>query len=86
MKITKLNKILVLISVTSGIAALGCELIVDFDRTRIPVETTEGGAEAGATDASNDAPTTPDAEAGTNETGDAGSDADAGITDAPSDG
>jgi len=85
MKITKLNKILVVISVMSGVAALGCELIVDFDRTRIPIEGTEGGSEAGATDASNDVST--DAPVVSQEAGpEAGPDADAGLTDAPTDG
>jgi hypothetical protein len=78
MKISKIQKGLVLLTVAAGMFAVGCELIVDFDRTKIPVEVSEasipdanvpdtaipaeGGAEAG-----------PDAEA----------DADAGeITDA----
>jgi hypothetical protein len=53
-------------------AALGCELIVDFDRTKIPVEQTEAGPTDGSvvdtgTDTGVDA-TVPDAS-------DAGSDA-----------
>ena len=41
MKLRKtLKKPLVLI-VASGVLALGCELIVDFDRTKIPTETTD---------------------------------------------
>ncbi len=67
---SKIKKALVL-TIASSAFALGCELIVDFDRTKIPVE---GAAEAG-TDA-----TTPDTGApdtGTPDTGatDAGTDA-----------
>lgn len=77
MKISKIQKGLVLLTVTAGMLAVGCELIVDFDRTKIPVETpeasvpdvlvpetsvpTEGGAEAG-----------PDSEAPEGDGGDAG--------------
>ena len=39
MKISKIQKGLVLLTVISAMFAVGCELIVDFDRTQIPVET-----------------------------------------------
>ncbi len=57
MKRARIRKGLVLISFAS-IFALGCELIVDFDRTKIPVETTETGAPGDATlpEAATDAP------------------------------
>ncbi len=48
MKVSKIRKAIVLI-VAASTFALGCELIVDFDRTKIPVETIEAG---GALDAS----------------------------------
>jgi hypothetical protein len=38
MQIRKITKALVLVIASSGAFALGCELIVDFDRTKIPVE------------------------------------------------
>ena len=41
MKLRKTRKGLVLIAFASALG-LGCELIVDFDRTKIPVETTDG--------------------------------------------
>lgn len=41
MRISKFQKGLVLLTVTAGMLAVGCELIVDFDRTKIPVETPE---------------------------------------------
>jgi hypothetical protein len=44
MKTSKLQKGLVLVTITAGVFAVGCELIVDFDRTKIPVETTEASA------------------------------------------
>lgn len=69
MKINKIQKGLVLASIAAGVLAAGCELVVDFDRTRIPVEV----AEASIPDANvSDSPAP--VEAG-NE--DAGTDADA---------
>ena len=72
MKTSKIQKGLVLLSLTAGMFAVGCELIVDFDRTKIPVETTEAsvpdvvipetsvpteaGTEEGGTDADADIP------------------------------
>jgi hypothetical protein len=41
MKTTTIRKGLFLLALISGACAIGCELIVDFDRTRIPVDTTE---------------------------------------------
>ncbi|MDF2694308.1 MAG: hypothetical protein K0S65_2691 [Labilithrix sp.] len=43
MKISKIQKGLVLLTITAGVFAAGCELIVDFDRTKIPVETPDTG-------------------------------------------
>jgi hypothetical protein len=88
MKISQIKKGLILVTIVSGTLAVGCELIVDFDRTKIPVETTEAsvpdattpeeasseaGAEAGDADA-----TTPvaDADAGAQGAQDADADAD----------
>ena len=86
MKLQKTKKALVLVGLFSTIG-LGCELIVDFDRTKIPVEEvpetggpdapevdTGTGGDTGAPDATQDAPTTNDA-------GDAGD-----ASDAPADG
>lgn len=72
MKRTRIRKGLFLLSLAS-MFALGCELIVDFDRTKIPVESTETGPTGDATlpEASSDAPA-----------GDAEVDADAATTDA----
>lgn len=55
MKVAKLRKALVLTIVMSALG-LGCELIVDFDRTRIPVEGSDAAAinEAGTADATTD--------------------------------
>jgi hypothetical protein len=47
MKISKIQKGLVLLTITAGVFAAGCELIVDFDRTKIPVETPDTGAPDG---------------------------------------
>jgi hypothetical protein len=54
-----LQHTLVLVTIATGLFAGGCELIVDFDRTKIPVETIEAGP---ALDASSldDASTDPD--------------------------
>jgi hypothetical protein len=38
MKIRRLKKTFVLVTIASATLAIGCELIVDFDRTRIPSE------------------------------------------------
>jgi hypothetical protein len=38
MKINTITRALVLLTVATGALAVGCELIVDFDRTKIPVE------------------------------------------------
>jgi hypothetical protein len=46
MKSTKIQRGLVLGSVLVGFLTVGCELIVDFDRTKIPVEAPEASAEA----------------------------------------
>ena len=41
MKLSRIRKGVVLV-VAAGALGLGCELIVDFDRTKIPVETNDG--------------------------------------------
>ena len=75
-------------AVTLATALAGCELIVDFDRSKIPVADTDSGViptpvdgsipETGATDggsdATSDAPVTTDG-GSASATGDAGSDA-----------
>ena len=71
MKITKIHKGLVLVTIVAGMFAVGCELIVDFDRTKIPVETSE----ASVPDVNVPETTTP--EAGTGADADAGDESDA---------
>ncbi|MBN9159510.1 MAG: hypothetical protein BGO98_47675 [Myxococcales bacterium 68-20] len=68
MKISKIQKGLVLLTITAGVFGAGCELIVDFDRTKIQPEVADaaGGdgaapAEAGPGDAGPDAAETLDA-------------------------
>ena len=85
MKISKIQKGLVLISMSAGMFAVGCELIVDFDRTKIPVEITEASIPDVVTpdgyvpiDASGTETSTADADAGsTVDAADAADDADA---------
>jgi hypothetical protein len=82
MKTRKLTHALLLFSLTCGAFGLGCELIVDFDRTKIPVPdagptldaSTEGGA---VPDGGGAVPT----EGGSPDAGEAGS-TDAGEADA----
>jgi hypothetical protein len=76
MKISKIQKGLVLLTITAGVFAVGCELIVDFDRTKIPVEISE----ASIPDV-NIPETIPSLEAGADAGADA-ADADAEVTDA----
>jgi hypothetical protein len=64
-------RIAALACASAVIASMGCELIVDFDRTRIPVEGTDTGIPPEASlpdgttlEASTDAPTEAAAEAG----------------------
>lgn len=78
MKRSSINKGLFLVLATSALA-LGCELIVDFDRTRIPVEEADGAA---AVDAAPSETGTP-VEAGAGDA-EAGTDADAGPDDSGS--
>lgn len=69
MKISKIQKGLVLLTITAGVFGAGCELIVDFDRTKIQPEVSEASvpdanapaAEAGTGDAGADAAETQDA-------------------------
>jgi hypothetical protein len=46
MKISRITKGLILLTAMTGTFAVGCELIVDFDRTKIPVEATPDAADA----------------------------------------
>ena len=75
MKSRKITKALVLASIIAGTFVAGCELVVDFDRTKIPVDVSE----ASVVDA-NTADTGVLIEAGPED--DAG---DAGISDAATD-
>ncbi len=79
MKISTIKKGLVLLTMSAGVFVVGCELIVDFDRTKI----VEPSAEASLPDVNIPETFTPvseagpaDAEAGTTEdAGDGGTDA-----------
>jgi len=53
MKLRKIRNRIVLVAAV-GTLALGCELIVDFDRTKIPVEGTDGATSDSSVDASID--------------------------------
>ena len=87
MKTTQLQKALILVTVVSGVLAAGCELIVDFDRTKIPVESIDSGGLVDAAGLGDGAVTDTDSgsdggneEASTTEDGggtDGGADADA---------
>jgi hypothetical protein len=80
MKISKITQGLVLLAVSSSALALGCELIVDFDRTRIPIEAGD------ATFPDGSPPSTQDAAPATDAAADATDASDADITDAAADG
>ena len=94
MKTIKVQKVLILVSLVAGVLAAGCELIVDFDRTKIQTEVPDTGslveagslgdgeapAEAGGDDGGLDGSDETDADASDNE--DAG---DAGAEDADAD-
>jgi len=77
MKSRKTTKALVLASIAAGTFVAGCELVVDFDRTKIPVDVSE----ASVVDA-NIPETGVLIEAGSDDAGDGG---DGGITDAATD-
>ena len=53
MKLRKVRNRLLLV-VASGVLALGCELIVDFDRTKIPPDGTDAATSDSSIDASID--------------------------------
>ena len=78
MKVSRLRKGL-LFAIAASTLALGCELIVDFDRTKIPVDSTDGSVPTsdGSIDATLDTnqPDTSTADAA--DTSDAASEADA---------
>jgi hypothetical protein len=88
---TKKRALLFLLLGTAALA--GCELIVDFDRTKIPVDAVDAVAptgDASQTDAQTDAATDATSDATTDATTDATSDAttdasDGGSTDGSSD-
>ena len=85
MKITKIQKGLILTTIAAGVLAAGCELIVDFDRTRIPVEVAEASVpDANVPDTSTtvDAAADADAEPGDADAGDIG---DSSVNDADAD-
>jgi hypothetical protein len=48
MKTTRIQKGFVLLAVASAMSTAACELIVDFDRTRIPVEVSEASIPDGS--------------------------------------
>lgn len=85
MKVSKIRKAVLLV-IASGAFALGCELIVDFDRTKIPVE---GSDSATVTpEASTDGSSVDSSQPDTSTVTDAGDEADAldaaeAATDAP---
>ena len=73
MKITKITKAVVLLAIPF---AVGCELIVDFDRTKIPVEVSEDATapETGTPETStptDDAGSVPPSDADTSDAADA---------------
>ena len=53
MKLRKIRNRIILVAAV-GTLALGCELIVDFDRTKIPVEGTDAATSDSSIDASID--------------------------------
>ncbi len=76
MKLRKVRNRLLLV-VASGVLALGCELIVDFDRTKIPPDGTDGATSDSSIDASIDTsqPDTSTVDTGTDAPTDSGVDA-----------
>lgn len=81
MKISKIQKGLALLTITAGVFAVGCELIVDFDRTKIPPEISE----ASLPDVFIPETSAPDAGADTGADADAGKAQDASGSDADAD-
>ena len=81
MKSRKITKALVLASIVAGTFVAGCELVVDFDRTKIPVDVSEASV-IDANTADTGTGITDDAATDAGDAGDAG---DASITDAGSD-
>lgn len=73
----KITKLLVLVGM-GAMLALGCELIVDFDRTRIPVEAAETGpGDSSIPETSTDATVDTGTDAGDTDAADASDAADA---------
>ncbi len=79
MKLRKVRNRLLFV-VASGVLALGCELIVDFDRTKIPADGKDAATSDSSVDASIDT-SQPDS-ATTDSGGDAPSDGPADAADA----
>lgn len=77
MKLRKIRTAILLV-VGAGVLGLGCELLVDFDRTKIPVDSTDSAVPA--VDSSIDA--TIDAVAADADAGDAADAADTAVVDA----
>jgi hypothetical protein len=82
MKITQMKKVLVPVTIALAAIAAGCELIVDFDRTKIPAE--DAGqipVPEGGTGAETGGPATDEGGTDAGPTPEGGS-----VTDAPADG
>jgi len=88
MKVAKIRKGLLLLVVASAFG-LGCELIVDFDRSKIPVEGTDATPqpnEAGGSDTGTDTGTDAGVDTGTDaDTGTDSGELDSGSADADAD-
>lgn len=82
MKTRNITKALLLATIVAGTFLAGCELIVDFDRTRIPVDVSEASvADANVAETSTPAPDASDSDDDAGDAGDAGT-ADASDADA----
>lgn len=77
MSITKIKRGLALVAIGSSALAVGCELIVDFDRTKIPVDV----AEASVPDSSVAETGAPPMDGGTGAADSGDADADAAVID-----
>ena len=79
MKINRIQKALVLMTISVGVFAAGCELVVDFDRTKIPVELSDAAIPDVSVPETNNTPS----DSGTVDSGSADSgSADTGAADA----
>lgn len=86
MKRNSIKTAIVLLSAASA-GVLGCELVVDFDRTRIPVEVSEAGTTDGSVPGivTTDAAGNPDAQDAESDAADASADAPDDVADARDD-